>query len=196
MLSSIRKAGSKTIKINKMKAMDYDSSSVWLANTIAKVRTYLDIIQIIAINLHTKNIKNSFWELTFQTYDDLIVIETFKLFDKKNLSMFYLMKKLKEVKPEKDSEIQADFENLNKLVGNTDLEQHRHNQKAHLPIKTNKTLSRFADFSDIIKVLDYSEELIKKYNLWVKGSKYSIDCKSIYTNGHKEVLDYISKIII
>ena len=138
----------------------------------------MDILNTIARNLNNnKKIQNSFWDLTANSYYDLIVIESFKLVDnKKNLSVFSLINQVKGVRPMDIEELNEDYKELKKLIDADDFKliQHRHNQKAHHSKKHND-LPRYANLNETIQLIDVCQKLISKYNLWIKGSKYSID---------------------
>ena len=178
----------------KPHSRDIDSSSVVLARIIGTVHTYIDLMSTIA---KYQNNQNSFWDLVFNSLYDLVVIESYKLIDAKNLSVFSLIKQIKGVRPNDIVELDKDHGELKKLVDETDfrLIEHRHSQKAHTAKAINATLPRFADLSKIEELLNLCESLLRKYNGWIKGPKYSIDFSSIYAGGHKEMLDYVTRII-
>ncbi len=183
----------------KNQPLDYNDSSRHLALIISKVRTYYDIMNEIAENLNTKNFDNSFWDLVFNALYDLVVIESHKIIDgnKSSVSIFYLMEMAGTISPQNKKEIEGDFEDLKKLINEPNflLKRHRSTQKAHLAKKRDSQLPRFADLSDVLKLLSISESLIKKYNKWIKGDTYIINFNSMYAGGHKGILDYISRLI-
>ena len=75
-----------------MEFKDYDTSSIVLVRTIGEIRTHFDLMDSIATN---QKESNSFWDLICENLYDLIILDTFKLIDKKNLSLFFLIKELK-----------------------------------------------------------------------------------------------------
>lgn len=173
--------------------ININESPIVLARTIGKIHTYIDIISAIA----KKQNQNSFWNLVGNSLYDLTVIESFKLIDKKNLSVFSLIKQVKGAHPDKTNELDKDYEVLDALIKAPDfhLERHRHTQKAHIPQKINAPLPRYADLSKIKELLDSCETLIKKYYKWIKGPIQSIPFRSSFAGGHEEILDYVSKTI-
>jgi hypothetical protein len=181
----------------KTPIMDFDSTSVVLANSVAKIMTYFDVLHAIMKSTKESNNKNSFWKLTYSAYYDLIILESFKLIDKKNLSLFYLINLIKQIQPDKIEEFQKDYDSLNKIINNKDftLPQHRHTLKAHHSKRIDMELELVISAKDMHYVLSTSEALIKKYNRYVKGDKYKLDFSSIYCNGHKGMIDYVSHII-
>jgi len=177
-----------------MEYKDYDTTSVILARTIGSVRTNIDLLNTIAKN---QKADNDFWDLVFNSFYDLIIIDSFKLIDKKNLSLFSLIKEAKGITPEKFEELTNDYKELQNYINEPEFNiiQHRHSQKAHHSRKVNNSLPRYADLNQIIDLLKKCESLIKKYNEWIKGEKYSINFNSNYAGGHKQLLEYVSKII-
>ena len=169
-----------------------DTTSVELARTIGTINTYIDVMD--TITQYHKS-PNNFWNLIFTALYDLIVIESFKLIDEKNLSIFSLIAQIKHLHPEHKVELNEDYKNLKKIINADDFKliQHRHTQKAHTSKRTNPSLPRFADLPKIIGLLQHCENLLKKYNLWIKGPKYSINFNSIYAGGHTEILNYLAK---
>lgn len=171
---------------------EFDSSSIHMACIIRKTHTYIDVIEEIG-----KCHEGSFWDLIIQALYDLIIIESYKLIDKKNRSMFSLMDCVKWVNTEKETEVATDISNLDDHISKSEflLKKHRHTRVAHVPKKRSNTLPRFADIKEILNILDTCENLIKKYNKWTKGNKYSTDFKSMYAGGHDSILKYIQKLI-
>jgi len=177
--------------------LQYDTSMVHLTRIIGKIRTYIDIIEKAAEELSKKNIENSFWNIVISSFYDLIIIESYKLIDKKNCSIFSLINSVKNIEPQSINETEEDKTHLNTYIKNKNflLKKHRHTQKAHLSIESNPNLPQFADLIEINKLLTISEDIIKKYNKLIKGDKYNIDFNSIYAGGHKNILNYISQLI-
>ncbi len=177
-----------------MKNKDYDTTSIVLARTIGKIRTNIDVMNTIAKYQKTDN---DFWDLVFNSLYDLIVIDSFKLVDKKNLSVFSLINEAKGKSPTNVDELDKDYSELQKWINREEFKliEHRHTQQAHHSRKTNSSLPRRVDFNDIMSLLAKCESLIKKYNKWIKGPKYSTNFNSIYAPGHEDLLQYVSKII-
>lgn len=173
---------------------DYDTTSVILARTIGAIRTNVDLMEAIA---KYQKIENSFWDLIFNSLFDLVVIDSYKLIDKNNLSVFSLIKEAKGLVPSHVEELDNDYRELKKWINRPEFEliQHRHTRKAHHSKSNNSLLPMFADINEILEVLRKCELLIRKYNDWIKGSTYSIDFNSIYAEGHKNILDYVSRIV-
>lgn len=178
----------------KPKPKDINTISVELARIIGKTRTYIDIIGTIASFHKTQN---SFWDLIIDALYDLVVIDSFKLIDGKNLSIYLLIELIKGIRQSDVDELDSDKAELISLTNANDflLIRHRNNQKAHIPKTTSANLPRHADLSKIIELLDLCETKLKKYNRWIEGEYYSIDFNSIYAGGHQEILDYITKIV-
>lgn len=174
---------------------NYDTTSVILARTIGAIRTNIDLMETIA---KYQRSDNSFWDLVFNSLFDLIVIDSFKLIDKKNLSIFSLINEAKGLSPNNmQEELDKDYSELNKWINKSDfyLIRHRHTRKAHHSKKTESSLPIFADINEILEVTRKCELLIRKYNSRIKDSKYSVDFNSIYAGGHANILEYVSRII-
>ena len=177
-----------------MEYKDYDTSSVILARTIASIRTYFDLIDSIVKN---QKVHNDFWDLIFENLYNSIILESFKLIDKKNLSLFSLIKEVKGTKTDKIEELDNDFKELSDFINDKDFKiiQHRHTQVAHHSRKSDYSLARFAELNQVLNLLTKCEELITKYNSWIKGDSYRIDFNSKYAGGHSHLLKYVSTII-
>ncbi len=173
---------------------DYDTTSVILARTIGAIRTNIDLMEAIA---KYQKVENSFWDLIFNSLFDLVVIDSFKLIDRKNLSVFSLIKEAKGLAPNHIEELDNDYNELKEWINRPEFEliQHRHTRKAHHSKSNNSLLPRFANINEILEVLRRCELLIRKYNGWIKGSTNSIDFNSIYAGGHYSILEYVSRIV-
>lgn len=187
-------------KSNKdvVEKFDYDTTSVHVARLVGKVRTYLDIFNEL-IKKDPKN-KNDFLSLIINALYDLIIIETYKLIDKNesSISLFHLMAeviKCEELNLEQKKQVlkkKADLEKI--FTQKCAVKIHRNKLKAHSSNESNLDIRRFIDLNEIYAVLNISEELVRQYNLWVKGDRYSIDFSSVYAGGHKSILEYISSL--
>ncbi len=177
---------------------DYHTTSVHIARIVGKVRTYLDVFYEL-IKQDPEN-RNDFLSLIANALYDLIIIETSKLIDKNeaSISLFHLMEeagKDSKLNDEQKREILDKKEELANIFSQKcELKIHRNKQKAHSSNEHGQDISRFIDFAELYKVLDLSEELVKKYNLWIRDAGYSISFDSTYVGGHKNLLKYISSI--
>ena len=179
---------------------NYDTSSVILVNTICKIRTYFDIIGYTSKSLNECNVDSDLWNVIITGFSDLLIIESYKLVDESNLSLFHLINKVKEEVPDKKPELEQDYSDLRNITNphgsRCQLIQHRHLRKAHLAKKPSpSTLPRFVDFNEILTILDFSEKLISKYNNWIKGPKNSLRFNSMFAPNHDNILKEINSLI-
>lgn len=174
--------------------MDYNTAVVHLTNTIRRVHTYLDIMETSAKTLSGRS--NSFWDLIFLALYELVIIESCKLIDKSrnSLSLKYVMREIKSIKPAKKSEVEKDIKNLNQYTKGI-LKLIRDNKIAHNTTNINLNLSRIADLGEILDLLAFSEEVLSKYTVWTIGKQHRIHFTSVFPGGHKNMLKYISRLI-
>jgi len=179
----------------KKQEFTFNTLSIKLSLIIGKVYTYIDIMEEISKNPNIES--NSFWGLIFNALYDLVIIESFKLIDKKNLSLFSLIKRAIELKRENKDELEKYKDTLIKDVSNDFqfLIQHRNTQKAHSTKKQNSLkLPRYANLNKILKLLEISKNIIEECCKKITGHDLNRNFNSIFTPNHNNILDYISKL--
>lgn len=170
---------------------DYDTYSVHLARIIGNVRTYLDLIEAIS-----NKPKNAFWNVVVDVLYSQIVIESYKLIDKdrKVVSLSSINRIICKLHTNKKDEIDQDLMKIKKFQNNEFcIHKHRNSRIGHLNIN-NAPYYRLINFEELGSFLQFAENIIKKYNKWEKGDKYSIDFSSIFAEGHSSLIKYVNSI--
>lgn len=174
---------------------NYSDYAIHLARIVGGVRTHIDFADRMAQKLGDK--QSSFWGIIFRALVDKIVLESSKLIDgrRESVNMFSLMKILCRLHPKHKMEIQTDRKELNSLKDSFTPKLYRDEMLGHFRLH-GKLETLDIDFGQIVRLLAYSEKLLRKYNLWEKGDRYSVDYTSMFAGGHESILADVDRLVV